>query len=96
MPPPQVATPAHDPNPDVPPLQPQNNSAPTGGNGYSGGGYSLPPAPKDMDLPKYGFDTKPVPEPKPAPVEKKPEKKVSDDDDSDDEDLMARLRNLQK
>ena len=94
MPPPQIATPAHDPNPDVPPLQPQNNSAPAGGNGYTAGGYSLPPAPKDMELPKYGID--PKPEPKPAPAEKKPAKKASDDDDSDDEDLMARLRNLQK
>ena len=54
-----------------------------------GSGYALPPAPEDMDLPKYIAKSKEdVPVPKPA---KKPA-----DDDSDDEDLMDRLKRLQQ
>ena len=61
-------------------------------------GMTLPPGPDDLNLPKYGVDTKkpdpPVPEQKPAPV---PQPKDDDDSaDSDDDDLMERLKNLQK
>lgn len=114
MPPPQYASPApgeYYSNPDVPPsgfgagdagapsgMPPAG--APTGG--FSSG-YSLPPPPSDLGLPKYGMDTKKPdtpeekkPAPRPAPEKKAPAKKPVDDDDSDDEDLMARLRNLQK
>lgn len=69
-------------------------------SGYSSSGFSLPPAPTELNLPKYGVEEKkpaaPAKKPKapePKPVEKEDKQ---DDDDSDDEDLMARLRNLQK
>lgn len=84
-------------NPDVPPPKDSyNNGGGSGKSGYpSSSGYSLPPAPSDLELPKYNVDSK-----KPGPPQdKKPEpskKPAQDDDDSDDEDLMSRLRNLQK
>jgi hypothetical protein len=87
MPPPHVASPAAD-------FSNQSSfpdKSPTGYNPSSG--YSLPPAPEDLNLPKYGNG------PSPAINNDQPSaasKKVADDDSDDDEDLMARLRNLQK
>ena len=104
VPPPTVATPAADfSSPLDPPVKPSKGSkgfggsadssgASTGGySGYSSGGYSLPPPPDALDLPKY------MPESKDAsgPVAK-PASKPATNDDSDDEDLMERLRRLQK
>lgn len=103
MPPPMYATPAPEySNPDVPP--PAGYTAPSGYGAHSSG-YSLPPPPSDLDLPKYGVEKKKPKEPEPKkPAPKRPEtpeekpaaKKPAADDSSDDEDLMARLRNLQK
>jgi len=58
-----------------------------------GGGYSLPPSADELNLPKYGYSEKKLPDP---PVVEKKIPKDDKSDDSDDEDLMARLRNLQK
>lgn len=99
IPGPTIATPAADfgdlkkdkkpvPKPAEPSLKKPSESSPAP---YSSGGYTLPPPPGELDLPKYGGTSKPADSVKPAPA-----KKDDSDDDSDDEDLMARLRNLQK
>lgn len=101
VPPPTVATPAADFSaPAEPPAKPSKKSKGLGGtsdmsgppaSGYSSSGYSLPPPPDALDLPKYMPDlnesSKPV---------AKPSAKPAADDESDDEDLMERLRKLQK
>ena len=61
---------------------------PSKGKGGISGGYSLPPPPDMPELPKYGVPSKEEDLP--------PSKKPAKDDDSDDEDLMERLRKLQK
>lgn len=106
VPPPTVATPAADfSSPVDPPAKPlkgvkglggvDSSGAPAAGYGYSPGGYSLPPPPEDLNLPKYmpgSYDTdEPVAKPS-----KKPAPAPAPADDSDDEDLMERLRKLQK
>lgn len=104
VPAPYIATPAADfSNPDVPPPKdPYNGEGAKDfkpSKGYPSSGYSLPPPPSDLSLPKYSYDgdTKDdMPAQKPAEKKKPAESKKPVDDDSDDEDLMARLRNLQK
>jgi len=91
VPQPTIATPAADfSNPDKPPKPSKemfNNHKPAEPAPKPSGGYTLPPPPSDLNLPKYGIETK-------KPADKK--KVESEEDDSDDEDLMARLKNLQK
>lgn len=69
--------------------------APTPGPAAAHGGYSLPPPPSELNLPKYGDTSKPAEPVKPAPAPASLKKDDSDDSD-DDEDLMSRLKNLQK
>ena len=102
VPSPTVATPAADfSSPMDPPVKPSKGfkglgstgdlSGPPSGYGYSSGGYSLPPPPEALNLPKYMPDSYDADEPV-----AKPSKKPAPADDSDDEDLMERLRKLQK
>lgn len=101
IPQPHAATPAADfskpannsypgPAPSQPSLmKPASDSGPS----YPSSGYTLPPPPSELNLPKYGDTSKPAEPKKPSPA---PAKKDDSDDSDDDEDLMARLKNLQK
>lgn len=93
QPPPGAGIPAPAPAPPANMGIPAPAPAPMGGP-PGGAGYSLPPAADELNLPSYGYDSKKVPDP--PVVEKKIPKADDQDDNSDDEDLMARLRNLQK
>mmetsp|Transcript_13392 Transcript_13392/g.15028 ORF Transcript_13392/g.15028 Transcript_13392/m.15028 type:complete len:90 (+) Transcript_13392:771-1040(+) len=89
MPPPATGIPASGPPPGS-----------YGGYPASSHGLSLPPAPEDINLPSYGYNAQkpdpPVIGKKPAPAPEPAQAKDDNSADSDDDDLMDRLRNLQK
>jgi hypothetical protein len=94
IPPPTYATPAADFGTDAKPKDIGFKPADPSPKPFSPSGYSLPPPPGELNLPKYGVESKKPDLEKPEKPSSK--KKDDSDDESDDEDLMARLRNLQK